>query len=215
VNPTENPTENRDAPTAIEDIRALDPPTLVARMRVGVEAFDPRLFELGDEDLDRAWTPASGAGRWPIRVLLGHLADTELLSASRLRMVFALDSPTLPPFDEHAYIDSGIYGCTDGVAIRPPVGGDVAAIHTTRCWAVAFLFQLDESAWARRALHPERGPTTMLGIAQYQCWHLEHHAWFLNRKIERILGPAPDPGPCGAGGCEAPGCACARTEHDA
>jgi len=201
-----------ESPATLDDIRALDAGALVARLRVGVESFDPRVFELSDEDLERAWRPEPGAGRWPIRVLIGHLADTELLFASRIRAIYALDNPTLPVFDEHAYIDSGIYGCTEGVGIKPPLGGDVATIHTTRCWVVAFLFQLDDDAWARRAMHPELGPTTLLETAQYACWHLEHHAWFLNAKIEQILGPTPEPVACDERGCARPDCACAGDE---
>ena len=197
------------APQPIDEIRALDTDTLVSRMRVGVEWFDPRVFELGSDELERAWRPESGAGRWPIRVLLGHLADTEMLAATRIRTVFALDNPTLALFDEDAFVDSGIYGCTEGSPVVPPIGGDVATIHTLRCWLVATLFQLRDKDWARGGLHPERGPVTILDLARYACWHLEHHAWFLNAKAEKLLGPRPQPEPCPPEGCGNSGCACA------
>lgn len=192
----------------LSTFQTLDTQTLVSRMRVGVEWFDPRVFELPPEELDRAWLPESGVGTWPIRVLLGHLADTEMLLASRIRAVLAIDNPALPLFDEHAYIDSGIYGCTEGSPITPPVGGDVAMIHTTRSWLVALLYQLDETHWNRQGLHPERGPVSVRDLADYACWHLEHHAHFLNAKIESLLGPMPEPEACEEGGCAKPGCAC-------
>ncbi len=186
----------------------LDTQTLVSRMRVGVEWFDPRVFELPQEDLDRAWLPESGVGTWPVRVLLGHLADTEMLFATRIRSILATDNPALPLFDEHAYIDSGIYGCTEGSPIVPPIGGDVAMIHTTRSWLVALLFQLTDDQWSRRGLHPEKGPVSVRDIANGACWHLEHHAMFLNAKIESLLGPMPEPEACDDAGCGKPGCAC-------
>jgi hypothetical protein len=29
---------------------------------------------------------------------------------------------------------------------------------------------------------------TVRSIAEYATWHLENHAWFLNRKVGRLLG---------------------------
>ncbi|MEM9374215.1 MAG: DinB family protein, partial [Planctomycetota bacterium] len=153
-------------------------------------------------------TPESGVGRWPIRVLLGHLADTEMVFARRVRHIIAEQRPTLAMFDEMAYIDSGIYGCTDGTNLQPPIGGDVAMAHTTRSWLVALLMQLDGDQWQRVGMHPERGPITVRDVADYACWHLEHHASYLNAKVFKLLGPAPEPEACAPGGCSKPGCAC-------
>lgn len=189
-------------------IRALDRGSLVARMRVGVEHFDPRVFELTDDQLDLAWLPDAGVGRWPVRVLLGHLADAEIVNAHRIRRAFSEDRPTFALWDENAFIDSGMYGCTDATAFRPPIGGDVALIHTTRCWLVAMLVQLEDAHWERQGLHPERGPVSVHDIACLNCWHLEHHAAHLNAKVFKLLGPAPEPEPCAPGGCSNPGCRC-------
>lgn len=202
-----------------DEIAALDAHTLVHRMRVGVERFDPRIFELTDEQLDQAWLPDAGVGRWPIRVLLGHLADTEMLYAARIRQTLAQDNPTVAVFEEHAYIDAGVYGCTEGSPFRPPIGGDVAMIHTTRCWLVALLVQLEERHWERKAMHPERGVMSVRDFANYDCLHLEHHAAYLNAKVYKLLGPMPEDGCCGghgegggccggSGGCSSGGCGC-------
>lgn len=192
----------------LAEIRALDTHALLARMRHGVEHFDPRVFELTDEQLDQAWLPDAQAGRWPVRVLLGHLADAEIVLAHRIRRAFAEDRPTLTVWDENAFIDSGLYGCTDATGFRPPIGGDVAVVHTTRSWLVAMLYQFDNAHWARQAIHPERGPLSVRDIADYDCWHLENHAAYLNAKVLRMLGPAPEPEACAPGGCDRPGCAC-------
>jgi hypothetical protein len=37
-------------------------------------------------------------------------------------------------------------------------------------------------------------------------WHLEHHAKFLTRKLDRMLGPV-QPAPARKGGCSS-GCGC-------
>lgn len=194
----------------LAEIRALDTASLVSRLRIGVEHFDPRVFELSDEQLDTAWLPEAGCGRWPIRVLLGHLADAEIVNAHRVRRAFGEQRPTLAVWDENAFIDSGLYGCTDATAFRPPIGGDIAAIHTTRSWMVAMLFQLEDHHWQRQALHPERGPISIRDIVDYNCFHLENHAVYLNAKVYKLLGPAPQPEACSPSGCARPGCACVQ-----
>ena len=68
--------------------------------------------------------------------------------------------------------------------------------------------QLEDAHWARQGLHPINGPMSAREIANYNCYHLEHHAWYLNAKIEKLLGPAPIPEPCGDGGCGKSGCGC-------
>lgn len=206
---TDSPTGFQLRLPSLETIAAMGTHALTARMRVGVEHFDPRIFEIEQDELNQAWLPESGVGRWPIRVLLGHLADTEMLYASRIRQIIAEDHPTLALFDEHAYIDSGIYGCTESSNITPPIGGDVALIHTTRSWLVALLMQLDDAQWVRTGMHPERGPVSVRDIANGACWHLEHHAAYLNAKVYKLLGPMPEPEACSPGGCAKPNCGCA------
>lgn len=198
-----------DTPRPIlQEIKDLDAANLCARMRLGLEHFDPRIVELNAEQVSQAWLENTEVGVWPIRVLVGHLADAELVLAHRIRRILAEDRPELTLWDEHAFIDAGLYGCTEGSNLLPPMGGDLAMIHTTRNWLCALLMQLNDEQWQRQGLHPTNGPVRVRDIGDYHCFHLEHHAWYLNAKIEKLLGPAPTPEPCGDGGCGKPGCGC-------
>lgn len=195
----------------MREIRDLDPGTLTARMLIGLERFDPRVVELDHDMVSRGWFEDTGVGAWPIRVLIGHLADSELVLAHRCRRILAEDNPTLNLWDEHAFIDGGLYGCTEGSHLVPPMGGDLAMIHTTRSWLVALLMQLDEDQWNRQGMHPTNGPVSVRELANQICWHFERHAHFLNAKIERLLGPLPaKTGCCGGGGG---GCGCQSQGH--
>lgn len=177
------------APPTRDQLAPLSTPDLIARFRIGVERFDRRLLQLDDAQLDMAFLPDAGVGRWPCRVLVGHLADAELAFVHRLRKVVAEERPILQPWDEQAFIDAGLYGDARGGA-QFPVGGFVAAIHTLRRWTGEWLATLTPEQFAREGLHPERGVQSVRVILEYDTWHLEHHAWYLNRKIERMLGPA-------------------------
>mgnify|MGYP000198940524 CR=1 FL=1 len=185
-------------PPKIEDLLGLGNQDLISRFSIGVEGFDRRVVELTDSQVDTAFLPEAGVGRWPVRVLIGHLADAELVFVHRMRRAVAEDNPLLAVFDEQAFIDAGLYG---SVATpqnppaqarpgpKPAVGGFIATIHTLRRWTTEWLSSLISTQWERGALHPERGPLTVRRIVEYDTWHLENHAWYLNRKIARFLGP--------------------------
>jgi hypothetical protein len=164
-------------------------PDLRARFAIGVENLDRRVLELSDDLLDTAFLPDAassaagvGIGRWPARVLVGHLADAEVLFVHRMRRTVAEEFPVLALMDEDAFIDAGLYGP------KAPVAGFVAVIHTLRTWTAQWLETLSEDQWGRRALHPQRGEQTLRRIVEYDTWHLEHHAAILRRKIDRLVG---------------------------
>lgn len=156
---------------------------LLARYRRGVECFDKGVLDLSDEQLDMAWLPSAGVGNWPVRVLLGHLADAELFFAGRMRQMVAEERPTFGVWDENAFIDSGLYN-----GPGRPIGGFIATVHTLRKWMGEWLATLEPKAFDRMAMHPLRGPQSLKTVLTYDTWHLEHHAWYLNAKVERFAG---------------------------
>lgn len=170
----------------IDEVASLPVEGLIERYARGVENFDKRVFELTDAMLDTAFLPSAGVGRWPARVLLGHLADAELLLVHRMRRIAAEDGPVLAVWDEHAPIDAGLYG-TPETGARYPVGAFIAVIHSLRKWHAEWMGTLSDGQWERTGLHPERGAVTIRSIADYATWHLEHHAGFLRKKIDRLL----------------------------
>lgn len=200
---------------SIESVAALPVPQLIARYRVGIDNFDRRLFQLTAEQMDMAFLPDADVGRWPVRVLVGHVADADLAQAHRMRRAVGEDNPVLSLWDEDAFIDNDVYGMKQDLSHLPPevrsdrvkksVGGAIAFLHTTRQWMGQWLASLSETQWQRKAMHPQRGPQTVKDMVAVMTWHLEHHAIYLNAKVEKMLGPdAGEPsGGCGSGcGCK-------------
>lgn len=179
---------------------AMSPAELLSRYTIGIERFDRRVVTLNDEQLDMAFLPDANVGRWPVRVLLGHLADAELAFVFRMRLVVAEDHPVLTPWDENAFIDNGLYTAkirresaglgpaAERMPVTQSIGGPMATIHTLRKWHAEFLRTLTDAQWERKGLHPQRGEQTVKTILGYDTWHLEHHAAFLNAKVEKFLG---------------------------
>lgn len=174
----------------LADMERLGRAELLNRFNVGIEWLDARVFQLPDEQVDQAFLPDAGCGRWSIRALVTHLADAEMTLLMRMRMAVAQDQPMLAIFDEDAFIASELYGpgANAQSRMRPPVAGSVAVVHTLRRWALDWLGDLTESQLERAAMHPERGPLTVRQILAYDVWHLEHHVAICNRKIARCLG---------------------------
>lgn len=176
-------------------VAGLSSTKLLERYAVGVENFDRRVFSLNDEQLDMAFLPDAKVGRWPVRVLVGHCADAELSFVHRLRRTAAEDGPVLGAWDENAFIDRGLYGQATPLAPKGlPIAGAVATIHTLRQWTGEWLRHAlaleGEGLMQRPAMHTELGPMMLRDILVYSVWHIEHHGWYLNRKVERFLGPA-------------------------
>ena len=200
------------SPPCLELFESLPLLHLIERYRTASHVLDPRVLELEADAADRTFDPEDNAGSWSCRALLGHLADADLAFSTRTRRTGAEDRPMLTLFDEHAFLNSGIYeptaeqipGSLAGNAV--PLGAYVALIHTLRRWSGQWLATLPEAMFERVALHPERGEVSLRRLVEYAAFHVEHHAWFLRRKLDVMLGEQPSPAP--AAGC-GPGCQCA------
>lgn len=201
-------------PRTAEDIQAMPTGELLSAYRRGVEQFDRRIFWLAPEQIDQAFLPEAGVGRWPIRVLMGHVADAELVNIHRMRRAYGEDNPVVALWDENAFIDSNIYGNAPG-SVRGdertthPLAGHIALVHLLRQWGADWLTTLSPEAWERKLLHPERGPMTIRRVAALNMWHLEHHARFLRLKLDAMGVEAPigQPAAEGGGSCGS-GCGC-------
>jgi hypothetical protein len=193
----------RRAPVFLSKEQLAELPTLqlISRFRRGVEAFDRRVFQLNERQIDTAFLPDAGVGRWPVRVLVGHVADADLAAIHRMRRVVGEENPVFANWDEDAFVDANLYGNVhegyaddpeaDHARVMNALGGPMAVIHTNRQWAGQWLLSLEDSAWSRSGMHPIRGVMTLRDILVSYIWHLEHHAKFLEKKLDLILGPAP------------------------
>lgn len=175
---------------AIEQFASMPTADLIERFATGSTRFERRLLELDDGQLDTFFRPEAGIGRWSCRVLVGHIADADLVFVHRMRRTVAEERPLLALWDENAFIDGQLYQ-PEGGAKHLPIAGFVAVIHTLRLWGADWLRTLDDKAFEAKALHPERGEISVRVILNYATWHLEHHAWYLSKKLEKLLGPKP------------------------
>ena len=125
--------------------------------------------QLSQEELNRA-----PAGKWNVRQVLAHLADTEIVFAFRLRQAIADTSHVIQPFDQDRWATN--YAQVDAEAA-------LEVFTAVRQWNVAFIRSLPVEAISKELSHPERGPMTFGVVVETMGGHdLNHLA-----QIEQLL----------------------------
>ena len=107
-------------------------------------------------------------GEWSPAMVVGHLADAEMVYSVRVRMVLTTDRPFLPPYDEEAWV-------TRFHELEPDAKQSMNRWRSLRESNLRLFDSLDEGEWKLSGLHAERGETTVLQIAGLLADHDRDH----------------------------------------
>ena len=114
-------------------------------------------------------------GKWSIRDVVQHLADSELVGGFRLRLVLAQDRPPLTGYDQDLWADRLRY---DEVDVRDALQQfTVLRRANLRLWE-----RLGPSDLTRIGLHSERGEESLEHLRRLYAGHDLLHL----RQLERI-----------------------------
>jgi len=138
---------------------------LLERCRRGPELLALVLTGVFGEEEDFAPVP----GKWSIRQLIAHVADSELVCAHRIRQIIAEEHPTLIAFDQDAWTQNLDY------ARRKPKQS-LETFRRLRAENYDLLKELPETAFARTGNHSQRGPVTLREQLETMAQHAESHA---------------------------------------
>ena len=125
------------------------------------------------------------AGKWSVRHVVQHLADSELVGAFRFRMILAHDAPELPGYDQDLWADRLRYeGCDLATSLD-----DFAMLRAAN---LRLLGSTAPADFNRVMHHAERGDESLEETIPLYAGHdLLHLAQV--RRIRAALGaPAPD-----------------------
>src|SRR4051794_38115935 len=117
---------------------------LIGRYREGHRAVVEALEGLEADELDR-----SATGEWTPREIAHHLADSEMMSAIRLRRIIAEDDPVLAGYDEVRFART--------LTRDRPIEASIEAMRWARESSLQIIERLTEDEWARKATHEESG----------------------------------------------------------
>jgi uncharacterized damage-inducible protein DinB len=136
---------------------------LLERFRRGPELIAVTLTGVFGEEED--FVPAPG--KWSIRQIVAHVADSELVCAHRFRQMIAEENPTMIAYDQEAKnLD---------YARRKPKQS-LESFRHMRAENYELLKDLPESAYARTGNHSLRGSITLRDLLELLAQHAESHA---------------------------------------
>lgn len=138
---------------------------LLERFRRGGELIAVVSTGAAGSELDYHSEP----GKWSIRQIVCHLADTELVTAIRFRAILSEDNPTVHAFDQNAWAEKLDYH-------KRKFSQTLESFRRLRSENHELIRELGEDAFARKAIHSKRGEMTLLDFLRLFTHHVESHA---------------------------------------
>jgi hypothetical protein len=115
-----------------------------------------------------------GRGKWSIKEVVGHLADTERIMSYRALRIARGDVTPLPSFDENAYVPVANF---DNRSLADLVG----ELRTVRAATLALLRTFDADAWRRRGTASGK-PVSVRALGFMIPGHERHHVEVLRTR---------------------------------
>ena len=140
---------------------------LVAQYRDGYRAVVEALHGITAEQLEAK----PDAGRWSVREIVHHLADSEMTAAVRLRLLLAEDRPAIRGYDQDEFARRLYYD--------RPHEKSLEAFRYARESTAEILDRLTADQWLRDGTHSEAGA---FGVEQW----LETYATHAHRHAQQI-----------------------------
>jgi DinB family protein len=137
---------------------------LIARYKDGYRAVAAALEGATDAELDAKPAP----GKWSAREIVHHLADSEMMSAIRLRLLVAEDNAQIRAYDQELFSRTLHYD--------RPIVTSLQAFQAARASTGELLDRLTEAQWAKTGTHPEHGRYGVERWLEVYAVHAHNHA---------------------------------------
>lgn len=141
---------------------------LIEKYKDGHRVIADALKGLQERDFD-----ARLPGKWSIREIVHHLADSEMLAAVRLRRLVAEDRPGLRATDVGGYVRRLFYD--------RPAQNSLELFRVVRASTAEILDRMTDADWAREGIHSETGRFTAEKWLEVFSQHAETHAEQIKR----------------------------------
>lgn len=152
---------------------------LLERYRKGPEILAAVLTGAAGSELD--WAPE---GKWSIRQIVTHLADSEIIASDRMRRTIAEDNPTLVGCDQDAWARALNYS-------KRKISDSLDIFRKLRAENYELLASLPPEAFSRTANHTERGSMTLETILETYAKHAESHAIQIRERRDLFKSERP------------------------
>jgi hypothetical protein len=138
---------------------------LIDQYKDGYRVVAEALAGASEEELDTSPAP----GKWTAREIVHHLADSEMTSAVRLRLLVATPSPQIVGYDQDEFARRLYYK-------DRPVEASLEAFKAARRTTAELLERLTEAEWLREGTHSEVGRYSVERWLEIYAAHAHGHA---------------------------------------
>jgi hypothetical protein len=144
---------------------------LIDRYKDGYREVTAALEGASDRELDARPAP----GKWTAREIVHHLADSEMTSAIRLRLLVAEENAAIRASDEKLFAVKLHYD--------RPIAGSLAAFHAARLSTGELLDAMTDADFAKKGTHPEHGSYGVDRWLEIYAAHAHNHADQIRRAL--------------------------------
>ena len=142
---------------------------LIARYKDGCRVVAEALKGATEAELDARPAP----GTWSAREIVHHLADSEMTSAVRLRLLVAEDRAAIRPYDQELFARTLHYD--------RPIAASLQAFQAARASTAELLDRLTDAQWAKQGTHPEHDVYSVERWLEVYAAHAHNHAAQITR----------------------------------
>src|SRR3954466_3340121 len=137
---------------------------LITQYSDGYRVVAEALAGATDEELDARPAP----GKWTAREVVHHLADSEMTSAVRLRLLLAGDPAIIHGYDQDEFARRLHY--------ERPIAASLDAFKAARQTTAEILDRLSDADWLRAGTHTQSGRYSVERWLEIYAAHAHNHA---------------------------------------
>ena len=137
---------------------------LIEQYANGYSAIIEALSGITEEELDAREAP----GEWSPREVVHHLADSEMTSAIRIRLLIVEHTPHIVGYDQEAFASALHYD--------RPIEASLLAFRGAREATLPLLKRMSDADWARQGTHTESGTYSATDWLSIYAAHAHEHA---------------------------------------
>ena len=141
---------------------------LIKQYREGHGMVARAMSGITQPELDR-----SASGEWTPREIAHHLADSEMMSAMRIRRLLTEDEPVIHGYDEAAFARM--------LTSDRPIEPSLEAMRWARETSAQLMERMTEQDWKRVGTHTESGPYSTEDWLRIYAGHGHDHAEQIKR----------------------------------
>ena len=170
ANPLGRPSPDEYAPFYAGYVKAVPEGELLVLLRDQLSETEALLREFTGARADHRYAP----GKWSVKEVVGHMADTERIFAYRALRFARGDRTPLPGFDENDFV----HGANFTSRALPEIAGELRSV---RMASITLIAGLSEEALMRRG-PANNAEVSVRALAWIIAGHERHHARLIRER---------------------------------